>query len=114
VAGHDIYGLTDRLVPAKGQVMVETGIGIGLPEGTKGRLAARNDMASKMGIAVGGGVIDTDYTGKVRVILRNQAKADCLYQAGDRIPELIVERIANADDMKVDEQGTTERGKTRF
>ena len=67
-----------------------------------------------MGIAVGGGVIDADYTGKVRVILRNHAKADCLYQAGDRIPELIVERIANAEDMKVDELGTTERGKTRF
>ena len=40
--------------------MVETGIAIGLPEGTYGRLAARSGMASKMGIAVGGGVIDAD------------------------------------------------------
>jgi len=68
-AGHDIYGLTDGLVPAKGQTMVETGIAIGPPEGTYGRLAARSGMASKMGIAVGGGVIDADYTGEVKVIL---------------------------------------------
>jgi len=38
-AGHDIYALTDGMVPAKGQTMVETGIAIGLPEGTYGRLA---------------------------------------------------------------------------
>ena len=53
-AGHDIYALTEGLVPAKGQTMVETGIAIGLPEGTYGRLAARSGIPSKMGIAVGG------------------------------------------------------------
>jgi len=47
-AGHDIYALTDGLVPAKGQTMVERGIAIGLPEGTYRRLAARSGMASKM------------------------------------------------------------------
>jgi len=61
-ASHDIYALTDGLVPAKGQTIVETGIAIGLPEGTYGRLAVRSGMASKMEIAVDGGVIDPDYT----------------------------------------------------
>ena len=68
-ASHDIYALTDGLVPAKGTTMVETGIAIGLQEGTYGRLAARSGMASKMGIAVGGGVIDADYTREIKVIL---------------------------------------------
>jgi len=45
---------------------VEKGSGIGLPEGSCGRLAVRSGMASKIGIAVGGGVRDTDYTGDVR------------------------------------------------
>jgi len=40
--------------------MVETGITIGLPERTYGRLAARSGMASKRGIAVGGGVMDAN------------------------------------------------------
>jgi len=71
MAGHDIYALTDSLVPAKGQVMVEMGILIRLPEGTYGRLAARSGMASNMGIAVGSSIIDADYTGEVKVTLQN-------------------------------------------
>jgi len=71
-------------------------------------------MASKMGIAVGGGVIDADYTGEVRVILRNHGKADCVFKAGDRIAQLIVEKVANTDAMEVDDLGITERGKMGF
>jgi len=107
-AGHDIYPLTDGLVPAKGQTMVEMGSAIGLPEGTYGRLAARGGMASKMGIPVGGGVIDADNTGEVKVILRNHGKADCLFKAGDRIAQLIIEKVANTDAMEVDNLGITE------
>jgi len=113
-AGHDIYALTDGLVPAKGQTMVETGIAIRLLEGTYGRLAARSGIASKMGIAVGGGVIHADYTGEVKVILRNPGEADCVFKAGDRIAQLIIEKVANADAMEVDDLETTERGKMGF
>jgi len=113
-AGDDICALTNGLVPAKGQTMIETGIAIGLPEGTYGRLAARSGMASKMGIAVGGGVIDADYTGEVKVILRNHGEADCLFQAEDRIAQLIIEKVANADAMEVDDLETSERGKSGF
>jgi len=67
-AGHDMYDLIEGLVPAKGPTMVEIGIALGLPEGTYGRLAASSSMASKMEIAVSGGVIDADYTGEVKVI----------------------------------------------
>jgi len=94
--------------------MVETGIAIGLPEGTYGRLAARSGMARKMGIAVGGGVIDADYTGEVKVILRNHGEADCVFKAGDRIAQLIVEKVANADAMEVHDLGVTERGNMGF
>ena len=62
-AGHDIYALKSGTIPAQRQMLVDTGIAIGLPRGTYGRLAARSRMASKHGIAVGGGVIDADYTG---------------------------------------------------
>jgi len=113
-AGHDIYTLTEGLVPTKGQKMVETGIAIGLPEGTYRRLAARSGMASKMGIVVGGGVIDADYTREVKGILQNHGEADCVFKAEDRIAQLIVEKVANADAMEVDDLGITERGKMGF
>jgi len=67
-------------------------------------------MASKMEIAVGGGVIEADYTGEVKVILQNHGEANYLYKAG-RIAQLIIEKIANADGMEVDKLETTERGK---
>ena len=113
-AGHEIYALTDGMVPAKGETMVETGIAIGLPEGTYGRLATRSGMTSKIGIAVGGGVIDADYTGEVKVILHNHGEADCVFKAGDRIAQLIIERVANADAMEGDNLEITERGKSGF
>jgi len=94
--------------------MVEKGIAIGLPEGTYGSLAARSAIASKMGVAVGGGVIDADYTGEVKVILRNHGEADCVFKAGDRVVQLIIARVANANALEVDDLETTERGKSGF
>ena len=112
--GHDIYALTDGLVPARGQTMVETRIAIGLPEGTYRRLAARSCMACQMGIAVGGGVMDADYTGEIKVLLRNHRNAACLFKAADWIVQLIIEKIADGDVMEVHERETTKRGKMGF
>jgi len=71
------------------------------------RIAGRNlwhsckgCMASKMGIAVGGGVIDADYIGEIKIILRNQGLADCLYKAGDLIAQLIIEKLLMPTPLK--------------
>jgi len=68
-------------------------------------------MASKMGIAVGSGVIDADYTREVKVILQNPGEADGVFKAGDRIAQLIVEEVADANATEVDDLEVTERGK---
>ena len=91
-------------------MLVETGIAIGLPKGTYGRLAARSGMASKLGIAVGGGVIDADYTGEVRVSLRNHGTTNYEFKAGDRIAQLVVERIQRREAMVVYKLVETKRG----
>jgi len=64
-----------------------------------------------MGIAVGGGVRDADYNGEVKVILRTHGEMDSLFKAGDRIAQLIFERIAEVDGREVDDLGITDRGK---
>ena len=92
-AGHDIYAVEEGSIPAKGQAFVGTGIAIGLPKGICGRLAARSGMTSKNGIAVGGGVVNADYTGEVKVILGNHGKGEYQFKACDRIAQLIVEKI---------------------
>jgi len=108
-AGHDIYALKNGTIPAQRQMLVDTGIAIGLPKGTYGRLAATTGMASKHGIAVGRGVIDADYTGEIKVILRNQRNASYKFKAGDGIAQLIVEKMPTHDAMRIDNLEDTER-----
>jgi len=57
-----------------------------------------------MGIAVGGGVIDADYTGEVKVLLPNPGEADCVFKTGDQIAQRIIEKVADADAMEVDDR----------
>jgi len=76
-------------------MLVDTGIAIGLPRGTYGWLAARSGMASKHGIAVGGGVIDADYTGEIEQILGNHGNTNYEYKAGNCIALLILVKSTN-------------------
>ena len=82
-AGHDLYAMEEVLIPAKGQTLVDTGLAVGLPRGTYARITPRSGLANTKRINVGGGIIDADYTGEVKVILMNHGTQDCLIQAGE-------------------------------
>ena len=63
---------------------------------------------------MGGGVIDAEYKGEVRVILRNHGTTDYEFKAGDGIAQLIIERIQTSEAMVVDKLVETERGTQGF
>jgi len=107
-AGYDIYAISEFIIPAQRHVPAETGIAIGRPVGTYARIAPRSGLASKKGIAMNEGVIDADYTIKISVIMIKHGKADCRIQEGERIAQLIIERINKSDIMEVDELELTE------
>ena len=92
-AGQDLYAMEEVLISAKGQTLVDTGLAVGLPRGTYAQIATRSGLANEKRINVGGGVIDADNTGEVKVIFMNQGTQDCLIQAGERMTPIIVERI---------------------
>lgn len=73
--------------------MVETDISIAVPADTYGRVAPRSGLAVKHGIDTGAGVIDADYRGPVKVLLFNVSDADFAIAEGDRIAQLIIERV---------------------
>ena len=75
-AGYDMHALTDATVPARGKVLVSTGIAMAIPEGNYGRIAPRSGLAAKHSIDVGAGVIDCDYRGEVKVLLFNLSDVD--------------------------------------
>ena len=60
------------------------------------------------------GVIDRDYTGEIRVLLANSLDVEAKIKDGDRIAQLIVERIANVDVEIVDSLEETARGTQGF
>lgn len=89
---------------------METDISIAVPAGTYGRVAPRSGLASKHSIDVGAGVIDADYRGPVKVLLFNFSDADFKVAVGERVAQLIVERVR----MKATASGFAELTFTRF
>jgi len=71
-------------------------------------------MAGKHGIAVGGGVIDADYTGEIKVILRNHVDTSYEFKVGDRIAHLIVEKLQTHDAMEIDNLDDMDSGTLGF
>jgi len=71
VAGHHLYADELAKVPRSVRAIVATGIGIGLPHNTYGRIAPRASLAGKHQLITNAGVIDAYYTGQVKVVLVN-------------------------------------------
>lgn len=93
-AGYDLYASKEAIIPARGKVLVDTDISIAVPAGTYGRVAPRSGLASKHSIDTGAGVIDADYRGPVKVLLFNFSDVDFKVAVGERVAQLIVERVS--------------------
>jgi dUTP pyrophosphatase len=102
-AGYDLYAATEVVVKAFGRGLVGTGIALSLPVGVYGRVASRSGLSLKHGLEVGGGVIDRDYTGEVKVIVYNHGDCDYTVRVGDRVAQLVLERCAHFVVTEVDE-----------
>merc|ERR1719253_2092384 len=92
-AGFDISSAEDVTVPKGGKAIAKTGLSVAVPKGTYARLAPRSGLAAKHMIDVAAGVVDSDYRGEVGVVLFNHGAEDFTVEAGDRIAQLIVEKV---------------------
>lgn len=114
-AGYDIYASQDITIPAMRQGMVSTDISFTVPVGTYGRIAPRSGLAVKNGIQTGAGVVDRDYTGEVKVVLFNHSQRDFAIKKGDRVAQLILEKIVDdAQIVVVDSLEESARGAGGF
>jgi len=92
-AGYDLFSSKGCVLEPWSRCKVDTDIAICVPPGTYGRLAPRSGLAAKNGIHVGAGVVDRQYQGHVGVILFNLSDEPFTVLKGDRIAQLILERI---------------------
>ena len=102
-AGMDLRSCVEEVIPAHGKAIVDTGISVSFPTDCYGRVAPRSGLAAKFSLDVLAGVIDCTYTDRIKVILFNHGSKDFLINKGDRIAQLIFEKIYIPTDDQVTE-----------
>ena len=113
-AGYDLYSAEDTSVPARGKTLVKTDLQIRVPRGTYGRVAPRSSLAWKSHIDIGAGVVDEDYRGNVGVVMFNHGDTEFVVKKGDRIAQLVCEKIAYPKLEILKTLDNTERGEGGF
>ncbi|KAJ8343576.1 hypothetical protein SKAU_G00309050 [Synaphobranchus kaupii] len=113
-AGYDLYSAYDYSVAPLDKAIVKTDIQIAVPHGCYGRVAPRSGLAAKHFIDVGAGVIDEDYRGNVGVVLFNFSKETFEVKKGDRVAQLICEKIYYPELEQHDTLDETVRGDGGF
>lgn len=93
-AGYDVYAVEATTVKPGERDLLPTGLHFEVPPGHYLRVAPRSGIAWRHGVQTGAGVVDEDYRGEVKVLLFNHGDADFHVNAGDRIAQVIFERVS--------------------
>ena len=94
-AAYDLYAIDNILIQPNERLMIDTKLAFIIPDGYWLKLRERSGLANK-GIHVLGGVIDSGYTGSVRVILYNSDKEPLIIQKGKAIAQFTVEKLTKS------------------
>jgi len=114
-AGLDVYATSSALIEPNSRAMISTDICFGIPEGYYLRVAPRSGLAYKKGLDILAGVIDSSYIGHCKIIIQNTDKNNSVeVNIGDKIAQLILERIDIPELVEVESLGNTERGSAGF
>lgn len=112
-AGADLYAAEDVRIAPGARAMVPTGLAIALPRGYVGLIHPRSGLAHRFGLTVlnAPGTVDADYRGEIKVVLINHDLHEtALLRRGDRIAQLVVQRVERVRFHEVDSLDDTERG----
>ena len=103
------------LSPGK-YAMVPTGLTIALPTGYEAQVRPRSGLAAKHGVTVlnSPGTVDADYRGEINVLLINHGEAPFPIQRGERIAQMVIAPVTQAELVAVTELSATDRGSGGF
>jgi dUTP pyrophosphatase len=117
-AGIDLVAAIDQpiTIAPLARAAVPTGIAIEIPAGFEGQLRPRSGRALQEGLTLlnSPGTVDGDYRGEIRVILINLGQAGIAIAPGDRIAQLVVSPVANAQIVEVEQLTPSKRGPGGF
>jgi dUTP pyrophosphatase len=109
-AGADLRASAAVEIPPGERAAVPTGLRLQIPRGHVGLVWPRSGLAVRHGIDTLAGVIDSDYRGEVRVVLVNHGPEAFSIAPGERIAQLLVQRVERARFTAVSELEGTVRG----
>jgi len=112
-AGADLVAAADVELPPGGRALVPTGVAIALPEGYVGLVHPRSGLAARLGVTVlnAPGTVDAGYRGEILVNLINHDRDNpARIATGDRIAQLVIQRVERAGFRPVDELPDSVRG----
>lgn len=117
-AGADLFACIDASAVVKPgeRLLIPTGIAMEIPFGYGGFVFPRSSVASKHGVSLANcvGVIDSDYRGEISVPVINHSDKDYTINAGDRIAQLVIMPVEDAEYETAEELSDTVRGSGGF
>lgn len=112
-AGMDLRTRERVVLRAHDSIIVDTGVHVEIPEGYAGILKSKSGLNFKAGI-IGTGTVDAGYTGSIKVKLYNLGDLDHVFNAGDKLIQLVVFPIFADELEQVDHLDETERNDGGF
>ncbi|SHL31456.1 deoxyuridine 5'-triphosphate nucleotidohydrolase [Pseudonocardia thermophila] len=112
-AGVDLHTTTDVVLAPGERALVGTGIAIALPRGYAGFVHPRSGLAFRSGLSIvnAPGTVDSGYRGEIKVCLVNlDPREGIVLKRGDRIAQLVVQRVEEVRFVEVDALPESERG----
>jgi dUTP pyrophosphatase len=117
-AGMDLHAaLDDAMTLAPGVVVaVPTGLAMAIPRGYEGQVRPRSGLARKHAVTVANapGTIDSDFSGEIMILLINLGREAYTIEPNDRVAQLVIAPVVQAELVEVAELPRTERGAGGF
>ncbi len=114
-SGYDLFAVEDVVIPSKGKCVVPVGLKLAyITPGYWFRVEARSGLSFKNSILPHNGIIDNGYRGDLGVLLYNHSDKDYVVIKGDKVAQIIVYPLLNAQLSFTDEVQETIRGEKGF
>jgi dUTP pyrophosphatase len=115
-AGLDLRAAHDAMLEPGARSVIGTGLAVAIPAGFAGFVLPRSGLALSHGVTVlnAPGLVDAGYRGELKVLLVNHGAAPLTVRRGDRIAQLVVQRVERAEPIEVVELPASERGAGGF
>jgi dUTP pyrophosphatase len=116
-AGLDLPSRIDFVLEPGERAMIPTGIAVAIPRGYAGFVLPRSGLAARHGIALvnAPGLVDAGYRGEMAIVMINTDKHESFQiKRGDRIAQLVIQKVVEATTVQVSELDSTSRGDGGF